>query len=345
MGTSPAIASSPLIDPRRLVETVQDEEENTVGELLAAAELANEPLTAPSATTNLPTSPSITTAHVLSTRHHQRPSHRAYQEALSANNELPKAHDRPSQHPRVFQPRPTGWKPKRTAKRDRFQKRMHHYRDTNHTTHIGQPRTSRTSQQVFHTPWRPSAPTSDRRHISHPEPPPTSFCGYLGFAYLLPIILGASLLQSLGWLLDMVSQGQPSLMFLQHQEVARWVAWDQSYLSQAFMALPAVASWILAAYLGGSLFHSFEQFSPSDAPDPHPLVSSSDTLDPSFRQHHQAPTRPPHFLATSAFTTPPRHFPRSLRKVPHPLRSPHPSSSPIFFSPARGGATRSGFHC
>ena len=85
MGTSPAVASSPLIDPRPLVETVQDEEENTVGELIATAELANEPLTAPSATTNLPTSPSITTAHVLSTRHHQRPSHRAYQEALSAN--------------------------------------------------------------------------------------------------------------------------------------------------------------------------------------------------------------------------------------------------------------------
>ena len=59
-----------------------------MGELIAAAELANAPLTAPSATTNLPTSPSITTAHVLSTRHHQRPSHRAYQEALSANNEL-----------------------------------------------------------------------------------------------------------------------------------------------------------------------------------------------------------------------------------------------------------------
>ena len=68
MGTSPAIASSPLIDPHPLVETVQDEEENTVGELIAAAELANEPLTAPSATTNLPTSPSITTADTIPTR-------------------------------------------------------------------------------------------------------------------------------------------------------------------------------------------------------------------------------------------------------------------------------------
>ena len=131
MGTSPAVASSPLIDPRPLVETVEDKEENTVGELIAAAELTNETLTAPSATTNLPTSPSITTAHVLSQRRHQRPSHRARQEALSANNELPKAHARPSRHPRVFQPRPTGWKPKRAAKRYCFQKRMHHYRDTN----------------------------------------------------------------------------------------------------------------------------------------------------------------------------------------------------------------------
>ena len=98
-----------------------------MGELTAAAELANGTLIAPSTTTNLPTSPSITTAHVLSKRHHQRPSHRACQEALSANNELLKAHDCPSQHPRVFKPRPTGWKPKRAAKRDRFQKRMRHY--------------------------------------------------------------------------------------------------------------------------------------------------------------------------------------------------------------------------
>ena len=37
-----------------LVETVQDEEENTVGELIAAAELANEQLTAPSATDRIP---------------------------------------------------------------------------------------------------------------------------------------------------------------------------------------------------------------------------------------------------------------------------------------------------
>ena len=166
MGTSPAVASSPLFYPRPLVETVEDEEENTVGELTAAAELANETLTAPSATTNLPTSPSVTTAHVLSQRHQQRPSHRAYQEALSANKELPKAHDHPSQHPRVFKPRPTGWKPKRAAKRDRFHKRMRHYRDTHRTTHIGQPRTSRTSQQVFRTPWRPSAPTSSRSRIT-----------------------------------------------------------------------------------------------------------------------------------------------------------------------------------
>ena len=153
-----------------------------MGELIAAAELANETLTAPSATTNLPTSPSIVTAHALSQRHHQRPSHRACREAPSANNELPKAHDRPSQHPRVFKPRPTGWKPKRSAKCDRFQKRMRHYRDTNRMTHIGQPRTSHTCQQVFHTPWRPSAPTSNRSRISHSEPPQNSLCGHLGFA-------------------------------------------------------------------------------------------------------------------------------------------------------------------
>ena len=110
------------------------------------------------------------------------------------------------------------------------------------------------------------------------------------------------------------------------------------------MALPAMASWILAAYLVGSLFRSFEQFSPSDAPNPHPLVSSSDTLDPSFPQHHRTPTQPPHFSATSAFTKPPCHFHRFLREVPHPFRSPHPSSSPIFFSPTHGGATCCGFH-
>ena len=216
---------------------------------------------------------------------------------------------------------------------------MHHYRDTDCTTHISQPRTS---PQVFRTPWRPLVPTSSR--ISHSESPQKSFYGHLGLTYLLTIILGASLLQSLGWLLDMVSRGQPSLMFLQHQEVSRWIAWDQSYLSQAFLGLPAMASWILATYLVGSLFCSFEQFSPSDAPDPHPLVSSYDTLDPSFPQHHRAPTRPPHFLATSAFNKHPCRFHRSLCGVPHPFRSRHPSSSSIFFSPAHGGATRCGFH-
>ena len=106
MGTSPAVVSSPLINPRPLVETIEDEEENTVGELAAAAELVNEALTASSAPTNLPTSPSIATAHALMQCHHQRPSHRACQQALSANNELPKAHARASQHPRVFKPRP-----------------------------------------------------------------------------------------------------------------------------------------------------------------------------------------------------------------------------------------------
>ena len=123
MGTSPAVVSSPLINPRPLVETMEDEEEITVGELAAAAELLNETLTASSAATNLPTSPSIATAHALSQRHHQRPSHRACQQALSANNELPKAHARASQHPHVFNPRPTEWKPKRAAKSERFQVR------------------------------------------------------------------------------------------------------------------------------------------------------------------------------------------------------------------------------
>ena len=320
MGTPPAIASSMLIHPRPLVETVEDEEEDTVGELIAAAELDNATLPAPSAATNLPTSPSITTAHVPSQRHRHRPSPRTGQKALSANNELPKAHARASQHPRVFKPRPTGWKPKRAAKRERFQKRMRHYRDTHRTTHISQHRdTHHTSPLVLRTPWRPSAPTSSR--ISHSEPSQNSFCGHLGLTYLLLIILGVSLLQPFCWLLAMVSRGQPSSMFLQHQAVARWVAWDQSYLSQAFLALPAVASWLLAAYLVGSLFRSFEQFSASDASDPPPMVSSFDTLAPSFPQHHGAPTRPPQFSATSVFHQPPRRF-----------------------SPAHGGATRCGFH-
>ena len=151
MRTSPAVASSPLIDPRPLVETVQDDEENTVGELIAAAELANEALPAPSATTNLPTSPSIATAHTLSQRHHQCSSHRACREALSANNEFmivllntPACSNLDSLDGNLS-----------TAKRYRFQKCMRHYRDTNRTTHIGQPHTSRTSQQVFRTPWRP----------------------------------------------------------------------------------------------------------------------------------------------------------------------------------------------
>ena len=92
--------------------------------LLRLQNCSNETLTASSATTNLPTSPSIATAHALSQRHHQHPSHRACQQALSANIELPKAHARASQHPRVFKPRPTEWKPKRAAKRERFQKRI-----------------------------------------------------------------------------------------------------------------------------------------------------------------------------------------------------------------------------
>ena len=162
-------------------------------------------------------------------------------------------------------------------------------------------------------------PTTPRR-ISHSEPSQNSFCGHLGLTYLLPIILGVSLLQPFCWLLTIVSRGQPSSTFLQHQAVARWVAWDQSSLSQAFLALPAVASWILATYLVGSLFCSFDQLSPSD-----------DTLDPSFPQHHRAPTRPPPFSATSAFTTPPRRFHQT---PPTPSR----------FSPAHGGATRCGFH-
>ena len=248
------------------------------------------------------------------------------------SNELPKAHARVSQHPCVFKPRPTEWKPKQAAKRERFQMRMHHYRDTHRTTHIGQPRTKRdrfvkkcmghfhdthrTSPRVFRTPWRPSAPTP--RRISHSEPSQNSFCGHLGLTYLLPIILGVSLLQPFCWLLAIVSQGQPSSTFLPHQAVARWVAWDQSSLSQAFLALPAVASWILAAYLVGSLFCSFDQLSPSD-----------DTVDLSFNQHHRAPTCPP--PATSAFTTPPHRFHQT---PPTPSR----------FSPAHGGATRCGFH-
>ena len=341
MGTPPAIASSMLIHPRPLVETVEDEEEDTVGELIAAAELDNATLPAPSAATNLPTSPSITTAHVPSQRHRHRPSPRTGQKALSANNELPKAHARASQHPRVFKPRPTGWKPKRAAKRERFQKRMRHYRDTHRTTHISQPRTKRdrfpkcmrhhrdthhTSPLVLRTPWRPSAPTSSR--ISHSEHSQNSFCGHLGLTYLLPIILGVSLLQPFCWLLAMVSRGQPSSMFLQHQAVARWVAWDQSYLSQAFLALPAVASWLLATYLVGSLFRSFEQFSASDASDPPPMVSSFDTLAPSFPQHHGAPTRPPQFSATSVFHQPPRRFSPAAASIPATLSASAPLHRP-----------------
>ena len=71
-----------------------------------------------------------------------------------------------------------------------------------------------------------------------------------------------------------------------------------------------MASWILAAYLVGSLFCSFDQLFPSD-----------DTLDPSVPQHYRAPTRHPPFSATSAFTKPPRRF--------------HPT--PSRFSPARCG--------
>ena len=82
-----------------------------------------------------------------------------------------------------------------------------------------------------------------------------------------------------------------------------------------------MASWIWAAYLVGSLFRSFEQFSPSDASDPHSMVSSFDTLDPFYPHHHRAPTRPPQFSATSVFHKPPHRF-----------------------SPAHGGATRCGFH-
>ena len=78
-----------------------------------------------------------------------------------------------------------------------------------------------------------------------------------------------------------------------------------------------MASWILAAYLVGSLFCSFDQLFPSD-----------DTLDPSVPQHYRAPTRHPPFSATSAFTKHPRRF--------------HPT--PSRFSPAHGGATRCGFH-
>ena len=91
MVTSPAtVVSSPLINSRPLVETTEDAEENTLGELAAAVELVNDTLTASSATTNLPPSPSIATAHALSQRHHQRPSPRDRQQLPSANNELPK---------------------------------------------------------------------------------------------------------------------------------------------------------------------------------------------------------------------------------------------------------------
>ena len=130
MGTSPAIVSSPLINPRPLVETMEVEEENTVGELAAAAELVNETLTAPSARTNLPTSPTIATAHALSHRHHQRPSYCACQQDLSANNELPIVLlNTPACSNRG---RLNG-----ADKRERFQKHMRHYRDTHRTTHIG----------------------------------------------------------------------------------------------------------------------------------------------------------------------------------------------------------------
>ena len=235
MGTSPAIASSPLINPRPLVETVEDEEENTVGELAAAAELVDATLTAPSATTNLPTSPSIATAHALSQRHHQRPSHRACREALSANNELPRRMI-------VLLNAPA------CSNRDPLDGNL-----------SGPPRAT-TSRSACVTTVTPTARRTLANHVLHVLPSRCS--AHLGvlrhlpsataasptrnllkiIAYLLPIILGASLLQSLGWLLDMVSRGQPSLMFLQHQEVACWVAWDQSYLSQAFLGLPGPSS-------------------------------------------------------------------------------------------------------
>ena len=54
-------------------------------------------------------------------------------------------------------------------------------------------------------------------------------------------------------------------------------------------------------------------------------------MDPSFPQHHRAPTRPSPFSATSAFTKPPRRFHQT---PPTPSR----------FSPAHGGATRCVFH-
>ena len=183
MGTSPAVVSSPPINPRPLVETMEDEEENTVGELAAAAEMVNETLTASSATTNLP--------HLLPS---QPPT-------LSPNATINvirivlvnKLFLRIMSSPRLIlvllnTPACSNrgrlkWKPKRAAKRERFQKRMHHYHDTHRTTHIGQPRTKRdhflkcmrhfrdthcTSPRVSRTPWRPSAPTS--RRISHSEP-------------------------------------------------------------------------------------------------------------------------------------------------------------------------------
>ena len=68
------------------------------------------------------------------------------------------------------------------------------------------------------------------------------------------------------------------------------------------------------------MFCFFDQLSPSD-----------DTLDPSFPEHHRAPTRPSPLLATSVFTKPPRRFHQT---PPTPSR----------FSPAHGGATRCGFH-
>ena len=91
MGTPPAVASSTLIHPRPLVETVEDEEEDTVGELIAAAELDNATLPAPFAATNLPTSPSITTAQV--------PPSPSFTSSLSKSSICVSAHSRLSAPP------------------------------------------------------------------------------------------------------------------------------------------------------------------------------------------------------------------------------------------------------
>ena len=61
------------------------------------------------------------------------------------------------------------------------------------------------------------------------------------------------------------------------------------------------------------------------------LSPRDNNLDPSSPQHHRAPTRPPPFSATSAFTKPPRRFHQT---PPTPSR----------FSPAHGGATHCSFH-